>query len=258
MDQHTTWLLSNLLAAALLPPLNIILLAAFGWLLLKRSPRLGKSLITASFALLYLLAIPLVADRLLGLLEKNIKPVQVEDMRRAEAIVILGGGVYRDAPEYGQDSAGALTLARLQYGAHLQRMTGLPILVTGGNIDKGLTEAQIMRQTLENHFSVPVKWIEVRAYNTAQNARYSAEILLPEGIKKVLVVSHAWHMPRARYAFEKVGMAFLPAPTHFANPPPQQDAGYSPFDFIPNVGALKKSYFALHELIGLVWYRLTL
>ncbi|MBT9613613.1 MAG: YdcF family protein [Burkholderiales bacterium] len=258
MDQHTTWLLSNLLAAVLLPPLSLILLGAFGWILLKRFPGLGKSLITASFALLYLLASPLVADHLLGLLEKDIKLLQAQDMHRAQAIVILGGGVYRDAPEYGQDSAGTLTLARLQYGAHLHRMTGLPILVTGGNPEDGLPEAQIMRQTLEDHFGVPVKWIEPRAYNTAQNARFSAEILLPIGIKKVLVVSHAWHMPRARYAFEKVGMHLLPAPTQFANPPQPIDTGYSLFDFIPNARALEKSYFALHELIGLVWYRLTL
>ena len=257
MDQHTTWLLSNLLAAALLPPLNFLLLAALGWMLLKRSPRLGKSLVTSSFALLYLLSSPLVADYLLGLLEKNIKPVQVDDMQRAQAIVILGGGVYRDAPEYGRDSAGALTLARLQYGAHLQRKTGLPILVTGGNPDGGLAEAHIMRQTLVDQFNVPVKWIEARAFNTAQNARYSAEILLPEGIKKVLVVSHAWHLPRARYAFEKVGMEFLPAPTRFTKQH-QPGAAYSPFDFIPNARALEKSYFALHELIGIVWYRLTL
>ncbi|MBI5753151.1 MAG: YdcF family protein [Hydrogenophilales bacterium] len=258
MDQHTTWLLSNLLAAALLPPLSLILLSAFGWILLKRHPRLGKSLITASFTLLYLLASPLVADHLLGLLEKDIKPLQAEDMRRAEAIVILAGGAYRDAPEYGQDSAGVLTLARLQYGAHLHRVTGLPILVTGGNPEEGLAEAQIMRQTLEEYFGVRVKWVEARAFNTAQNARFSAEILMPAGIKKVLVVSHAWHMPRARYAFEKVGMHFLPAPTRFANPPQQHDTGYSPLDFIPNARALEKSYFALHELIGLVWYRLTL
>ena len=258
MDQHTTWLISNLLAAVLLPPLSLILLGAFGWVLLKRHTRLGKSLIAISFTLLYLLASPLVADHLLGLLEKDIKPVQAEDMRRAQAIVILAGGAYRDAPEYGLDSAGTLTLARLQYGAHLQRMTGLPILVTGGNPENGLAEAQIMRQTLEEHFEVPVKWVEARAFNTAQNARFSAEILLPVEIKKVLVVSHAWHMPRARYAFEKVGMSFLPAPTRFANPPPQNDTGYSLFDFIPNARALEKSYFALHELIGLVWYRLTL
>lgn len=258
MDQHTTWLISNLLAAAFLPPLSLILLGALGWILLKRFPRLGKSLITASFALLYLLASPLVADQLLGLLEKNIKPLQAQDLRHAEAIVILGGGAYRDAPEYGQDSAGILTLARLQYGAHLHRMTGLPILVTGGNPEDGLPEAQIMRRTLEEHFGVPVKWIEARAYNTAQNASFSAEILLPIGIKKVLVVSHAWHMPRARYAFEKVGMHFLPAPTRFANPPQQIDAGYSLFDFIPNARSLENSYFALHELIGLMWYRLTL
>lgn len=258
MDQHTIWLLSNLLAALALPPLNLILFGAFGWLMLKHFPRLGKAFIFSSFALLYLLASPLVAEKLLGLLEKDFRPLQTQDMRSAEAIVILGGGAYRDAPEYGQDSAGTLTLARLQYGAHLHRMTGLPILVTGGNPEEGLAEALIMRQTLESHFGVPVKWVEARAFDTAQNARFSAEILLPAGIKNVLVVTHAWHMPRARRAFEKTGMIFLPAPTHFTQPAQAGNTAYSPFDFIPNARALEKSYFALHEFIGLVWYRLTL
>ena len=258
MDQHTIWLISNLFAAMLLPPFNLILLGVFGWLLLGRYPRWGKSLIAASFVLLYLLASPLVADSLIGLLEKAGPPIPTHNKVDAQAIVILGGGVYRDAPEYGIDTAGTLTLARLQYGAYLQRKTGLPILVTAGNPENGLSEAQVMRQTLENHFRVPVRWTEDRARNTAQNARYSAEILLPLGITKVWVVSHAWHMPRARYAFEKVGMTFLPAPTHFADAPHQIDTGYSVFDFIPNARALTTSYFAMHEFIGLAWYRLTL
>lgn len=258
MDPHTTWFLSNLLAATLLPPFNLILLAAFGWLMMKSYPRLGKSLIAASFTLLYLLATPLVADHLLGLLEKNITPISAAEMHHAQAIVILGGGLYQNAPEYGQTNVSTLTLARLQYGAHLHRMTDLPILVSGGIPEGDISEAQVMRQTLENHFNIPTKWIETRALNTAQNARFSAEILMPAEIKKVLVVSHAWHMPRARYAFEKTGMTFMAAPTRFANPPQAHDAGYSLFDFIPNARSLTNSYFALHEFIGLVWYRLTL
>ena len=259
MDQHTNWLISNLLAAALLPPMNLILMGAFGWLLLcKRFHRTGKLFIASSFVLLYLLACPLVADHLLGLLEKDIKPLQAEAMRRADAIIILGSGLYPDAPEYGHDSVGTLSLARLQYGAYLQRLTGLPILVTGGNPEGCSKEAHVMRQTLEEHFGAHVTWIEDRAFNTAQNAQFSAEMLMPEKIKNVLVVTHAWHMPRARYAFEKTGINFLAAPTRFGNPPRQSIVGYSPFDFIPNARAMENSYFALHELIGLVWYRFTL
>ena len=255
MNPHTSWLLTNLAASVLLPPFNLILLGAAGLVLQKRRPKLGKSLVTASLVLLYTLSTPFVADYAMSLLESNIHPLRMEDTRGAGAIVILAAGIYPDAPEYhDRDVVDGLTLERLQYGAYLHRQTGLPILVTGGNPESGTPVALTMLKTLQDEFGIPVKWVEDRSFNTAQNSQFSAAILKAQGIRKVLVISHAWHLPRARLAFEKSGLEMIAAPTRFGQPHHHQ-TGYELFDFLPQARALQKSYYAMHEGIGWIWYR---
>lgn len=249
MDPHTTWLISNLAATALLPPLDLILIGALGLAVLKRQPRLGKTLIATSFALLYLLSTPFIADHLLGLLEKNIHPLQEKNLPDAEAIVILGGGTYRDAPEHGADAVKPLTLERLRYGAWLHSRTGKPVLVTGGAPLGGTPEGVVMRAVLVNEFKTPVKWVEARSFNTEENAVFSAAILKREGIDRVYVVSQAWHLPRALGAFRKAGLTPIAAGTHFHRRQPR-----TLFSFLPSAAALNDSYYALHEGVGLLWY----
>jgi len=58
-------------------------------------------------------------------------PVQASS---AQAIVVLGGGTRRNAPEYGGDTLGALTLERLRYGTVVARVTHLPMLLSGGAV----------------------------------------------------------------------------------------------------------------------------
>jgi len=173
----------------------------------------------------------------------------------ADAIVILGGGTYFHAPEYaGQDTIGEATLVRLRYGARLQRETGKPVLVTGGKpLGNNISEAQQMRSSLEQDFQVPVRWIEDTSDNTFENARYSFQTLQKTGIKKIYLVTHAWHMPRAAEVFRRAGFEVVEAPTAFTTRY-QTDL----FAFLPNAGALHDSKIFIHEIIGLLWYRVRL
>src|SRR4030095_2797202 len=95
--------------------------------------------------------------------------LDLDRARSAQAIVILGGGTRRDAPEYGGDTLGELTLERVRYGARVARLTGLPVLVTGGSVLGGETEAKLMRQSLEAEFSGGVRWAEDRSRNNHDN-----------------------------------------------------------------------------------------
>ena len=244
-----TWLLTNLLAAFLLPPLNALLLVALGWALWRRRPRLARGLVGAGTALLFVLSLPVVGDAMLRTLEGE--AVSAEAMRQAQAIVVLGGGRYREAPEYGGDTVGKVTLLRLRYAARLQRETGLPLLVSGGKPDGGgLSEAETMRDALTKDFGVPVRWVEGASDDTRQNARFSAELLRRDGVSRVLLVTHAWHMPRAVRSFAAAGIAVTPAPTFFHREP------LTPLDFLPRPEGLLASRHAMHEWIGLAWYTL--
>ena len=244
------WHLTNLLAAFLQPPGSLILLILGGLVLCRARPRGARLLLAGGLAGLYLASMPVVADFLLRLWEA---PPAAIATNEAQAIVVLGGGRHRNAPEYGGDTVSAATLVRLRYAARLQRMTGQPVLVSGGSPDGGVDEAQTMRQALERDFAVPVRWAESGSDDTLQSARLSRRMLRAEGINTILLVSHASHMPRARLAFERSGFRVIAAPTaHTANKP------LSALDFLPDARALRSTSVFFHEIIGMFWYRLRL
>ncbi len=246
-----SWQLTNALVAFLLPPGLLILLLAGGLLLRRARPRTASVLFASGLGGLYLLSMPLMANWLIALWEA---PPEIVIARDAQAIVVLGGGRYLQAPEYGGDTVAAETLVRLRYTAHLQRSTGLPVLVSGGRPDGGETsEASAMSRVLEQDFAVTVRWQEGDSDNTLQNARYSRRLLGAQDIANVILVTHAWHMPRARYAFEQSGFRIIPAPTGHVTWGP-----LTVLDFLPDARALRKSAWFFHEMIGLFWYRLRL
>ena len=243
-----SWLVTNFIAAFLLPPLSLLIIGGFGLLLLRRRRAWGKALIGISLAALWLLATPFVGG---GLLDALKPPVNVPNAADADAIVILGGGTYYDTVEYGGDTVGRFTLERVRYGAWLARKLDKPVLVTGGNPDGGRPVGQLMRETLEREFGVQVRWVEDRSETTRENARYSAEILKKAGIDRIYLVSHAWHLPRALPEFEREGLRVVPAGTGYS-----RTRGPRPLDFVPNAKGLYDSYLAMHEGIGLLWYRI--
>lgn len=245
-------LLTGLIKAVLLPPFNIILVAAAGFLTLGRRPRLGRLLILVALAALYALSTRAVGNTLLATLE-DAPPLTAARYRDdVGSIVVLGAGLYRGGPEYGGDDLKGQVLERVRYAARLYRETGTPLLVSGGNPNRAaLPQAVLMRRSLERDFRVPVRWVEGRSNTTLENARNTAAMLATEGIDTVYLVTHAWHMPRAKAAFEAAGLKVVPASTMFAEP-----WGASVFDFLPRAEGLRSSRLALHEWLGRLWYRL--
>jgi len=237
------------MSAFLLPPGNLLLLFLLGLGLLRRRPRLARGLLVLATVGLWLLSVPVVANRLLASLEEG-PPARFE-FSRAQAIVVVGAGRYRDAPEYGGDTASSLALERLRYAAWLARQSHLPVLVSGGSPEGRAPEAGFMKQILEREFGVPVRWVEDASRNTWENAQLSRRLLAPQGIDTILLVTHAWHMPRARRAFEAVGFRVIPAGTRF-----HRTQSTMATDWLPDAQALLDSHFAFHEWLGLAWYRL--
>ena len=249
-----SWFITNFITTFLLPPLSLLLLLALGIFLFYRRPKLAKPLILAAFGLLWIASTPYFAEGALHLLEAQTTPFDIRT-QNADAIVILGGGTYFHAPEYaGQDTIGDATLMRLRYGAKLQRETGKPILVTGGKpLGNNLSEARQMRIALEQDFRVPVRWTEDESDNTFENARYSFRMLQQAGIRKIYLVTHAWHMPRSAEIFRRAGFEVVEAPTAFTTRY-QIDL----LAFLPQAGSLYGSKIFVHEVIGLLWYRVKL
>lgn len=236
--------LKALVKALVLPPAGPLLLSLVGLALRKRFPRSGKSLVWAGMVMLLALSMPVVAFLLLQ--SAGSPPVfDPSRAQSAQAIVILGGGIRREALEYGGDTLGRLTLDRVRYGARVARMTGLPVLVTGGSVRGSRSEGELMRESLEREFSVPVRWVEARSRNTHDNAVLSTAILRREGIARIVLVAHGFDMRRALAEFAATGIEAIPAPTGISA------AGYPTItDFLPTIGGLQGSYYAIYELLA--------
>lgn len=237
-------LIKKLLAALALPPMGLLLVAAFGLLLMRRHPRGGRMLTAGAVVVLMLMSIPAVSDTALRSLE--IYPaVTAGQLRQADAIVILGGGRYFAAPEYGGDTVSAETLVRCRYGAWLARRSGLPVLVSGGSVLAGRPEAPSMAALLKAEFGVPVRWVEDGSRDTRENASKSALMLKAAGVKRILLVSHASHLPRAVPLFQAQGLTVIPAPTGFTTEPVSQWQRW-----LPSVAALRNMTIFCHEWLG--------
>jgi uncharacterized SAM-binding protein YcdF (DUF218 family) len=247
MSQELIWLLKPLI----LPPGILLLLALFGFFLGRRW--YGRTLLFLSLCALLLLSTPYVARSLNnGLIEY---PPLNEDRlaaAQAQAIVVLGGGLYPEGVEYGGDTVRGEMLERLRYAAWLSRKTGLPVIPTGAGEPGGAAEGVVARAVLEEEFGVPVAGVEDRALTTWENATYTRALLEPMGLTRVLLVTHARHMGRAQEIFRQAGVESYPAPTIF----PRADAPLRLLDLLPDAEALAESRNALHERIGRIWYRI--
>ncbi len=243
--------IANLVSELLVPPLGLLLPGVAGLLLWHKRPVIARSLVAASFGLLWLLSMPIVADSLMQRLEGAPAALDLQS-HPADAIVVLGAGTYPKAPEYGTDTVSEEGLVRVRYAARLQRETGAPVLVSGGRPQGStLSEAEQMKAALESEFHVPVKWVEGGSNNTFENARYSQQILSAAGVRRIYLVTHAWHMPRAAMVFRAAGFEVIPAPTGYSTSGP-----LSLQDFLPRASALHDSKRFMHEIIGMLWYRL--
>jgi uncharacterized SAM-binding protein YcdF (DUF218 family) len=245
MDDPFQW--RPLFKALVLPPAAPLLVALAGLALVRRRPRLGRALAVLGTGTLLLLSLPVVAFALARLVY-DAPPLDPARATGAGAIVILGGGLRRDAPEYGGPTLAPLTLERVRYGARVARALGLPVLVSGGRASPSLpTEASVMRDVLRAEYGVDTRWLEERSTNTHENAIMSAAILRAEGIGRVVLVVHGFDVPRAAAEFGAAGIETIPAPTGLVS----RTAGSAPLDYVPSIYALTASYYALYEMLAL-------
>lgn len=244
----------DIIKELVLPPAFELVLALAGLLLMLRWRRIGAGLLAFAVLALYLLSLVPVSQALLVNLESFPPLPQTVSAAGYGAIVVLGAGRYPDAPEYFRDTVNAAALERLRYAARLRRKTGLPLLVSGGATDnEAVPEASIMNRVLAQDYGGAAHWLETASRNTMQNAVYSSRILRHAGIRRIYLVTHAVHMPRAVWAFRRQGMQVTPAPTVYGMY--RLHAVHTPW-FIPDMLALDWSRRALYEHLGMLWYEI--
>ncbi len=267
------WAVRNLLSELLTPPGIWIVWVLLMLFLIKKHELIKKALITVGLVVIWVTSTNYFAVQFTNLAgywltwpapfpEENmlldLKKSAVTLNHQPQAIIILGGGRRKGALEvptdYHQQDLSSASLERLRYGARLAKQNNLPILVNGGAPDKtdtkDLAEAQVMKIVLEKEYSISPKWIEDQSSTTQENAFRSAEILNKDNIQSVYLVTHFWHMPRAKAAFEKQGLKVVEASMGF-----YQKTAFTPLDFYPSSEGFQRTRWVWHEILGNLWYR---
>jgi uncharacterized SAM-binding protein YcdF (DUF218 family) len=234
-----------------MPPTIFIVINLSGAIIAFIRPRFGIILSLSSGLFLYLFATPAVSMLLMHQLV-SLVPTKV-DFTDAQAIVVPGVDVkWGNDPDI-PDSVGVLTLERLASAAQLYRRLRLPVLVSGGG-DPGHPNdslANLMRLELEQNFHVAVQFLEEKSQNTFEQGLYTAHILEESRIYDVIVVAQERDMPRLLWSFARVGLHPVPFSLR------EKLFWASEInDFLPSAKAFLESYYEMHEIIGLLCYKL--
>jgi uncharacterized SAM-binding protein YcdF (DUF218 family) len=243
----------KILASLVFPPGLFIVLIVVALILMRFGKRKAATiLLVVNAALCYFMSTNAVAGILVAPLENAYPPVS--EAADAAAIVVLGGGYNDRSPEYGgEPSLSPEAEKRAIYGLELSRRFNLPLVYSGGigfDLHTTASEAEAAGH-LWRRLGVPIERItlEKTSVDTKTNASNVAELM--KG-KKIVLVTSAYHMPRAILSFKKARMNVIPAPTCYR----AKRSAITWADFLPNAGALETSFAALHEYGGIVYYNL--
>jgi uncharacterized SAM-binding protein YcdF (DUF218 family) len=246
------------LTQALIAPMHLVFaILLVAWLLSRRRPRLARTLLGLGLTILYLASAPWSSRYLLSTLERQYPISASTELPPADAIVVLGGTTH--PVESPRIEAEEINGARVQRAARLFHAKKAPkIIVSGGVVYRatsGLTrtEADDMAELLEM-MGVPAEAIlrEGGSRNTFENAANTIGILEAMQCRQVLLVTSAFHMPRAMALFGRSKLILLPAPSD----PRSTGANDEWRDFFPGPDGLKLTTFAINEWVGILGYRL--
>ena len=240
----------------LMPPGILLLLLVLAWWFRRSRPRLAGVCFALGAGGFWLMSLPVVVQWGAKALERE-PPLAREEWatlaQRADAIIVLGAGRERGDLAWGADQPTGIALERERYAARLAKASGLPILTSGGlHYGTPPSEARLMADSLRDDFGVTVRWQEERSRTTWENAQFSAEVLLPEGVKRVVVVTQAWHMPRAVWSFQKAGFEVVAAPMGFLG----VDNARPLAGWVPEFKSVWQSGMLLNEAAGQIGYSL--
>jgi uncharacterized SAM-binding protein YcdF (DUF218 family) len=239
------------------PPVPLLLLAAWGGWRLRRARRGGGWMLGLALVLTWLSCTEAAGELLSRAAGQPdlLAPERLAAMRgRTDgAVLVLGGGVRRFAPELGQGGLKELTAERLAYGVWLARQTGWPLGFTGGigwaATEQREPEAAIVGRVAAQDYQLPLRWAESRSRDTRENAQQTLPVLARDGVREVLLVTHDVHMRRSLRAFEAVaaplGLRITAAPVGLL-----EDGLTSFDDWCPTASGYARVRYVVYETLA--------
>ncbi|MGO9545643.1 MAG: YdcF family protein [Rhodomicrobium sp.] len=252
---HT--ILSNAVSFSLIPSNVIASLAVLALLLLAFRSRYGAIVAAVASGALVLAAFSPLGNFLLTPLEQRFPELPSPNKGNIEGIIVLGGSYdtvthsYLSTIYLREDTEPVAVVPGLA-----QQYPKARIIVSGGTDPSvsGPSEAAIVKQYFVS-FGIAADRISIeeRSQTTAENASFTAELVRPKQESRWLLVTSAYHMPRAMGAFRKAGFNVIACPAGWRTRG-WADAWRPAATATENLRHLD---VAAHEWLGLLSYRLS-
>lgn len=238
---------------SLIIPLNLCIFLVILGVILAIFKRKKLAFISIATGMIWLLlwSLPITSLMLGAYLENRYPYKPPATLPVAEAIVVFGGNTANNRANWFTSYSKQTSHARIDTADDLFFMGKAPkIILSGAALEGNVSEALGMATQLRNR-GIPKEHliIENQSTTTRENAFYVNKILQKEGIKQVLLVTSALHMPRSMAALQKFGYQPIPAPN-----PPQIVLPPNVHPFLPNARALEGSRSIIKEYIGIIAY----
>ena len=252
MDDWVTWakILSRLMYPSTLVLLLLVL--AFFLLLIRRRRGAGLSLLMG-LTLIFLGSSPLISN-VYHRHERQHPPTPVALSPTADAIVLLAGDISIPVPPRVESQVRG---NRSVHALRLYRAGKAPlIIVSGGNVfpQEGFRPEAAYTADLLQEWGIPKSAIifEGNSRNTRENALETWSLLKNRQLNRVLLVTSAFHMPRALATFRGVGIHAIPSASSIS----AELAQPTLLNWIPSLDGLGTMQSVVHEKIGIFVYRI--
>ena len=234
-------------------PLFFVLTLLVILIILRKSKliKLKNSLLFLSFLTLFLFSNPLISNKLVKYIEASYHPVKLSEVPVSDFIVVLSGGMIHqvkdDVYEWSDPD-------RFFAGIKLLNANkGKKIIYTGGLLPwekKKITEGELLKnKSIEFGIHENDILVTKKVKNTYEEANAISHLI--DNKSKIILVTSAFHMKRAKFLFEKYTFNVFPYPVDFK----YKNHKITILDFIPSAGSLSRSSFVIREVLGRMYYR---
>ena len=210
--------------------------------------------IVTALLLLWVTSIPIVSNSLLGLLEQNYQVQTLDNVEDHDTVVVLSGMV-RTIQNNGE--------VYYEFGEAVDRILAGISLIKDGKADRmiltrgqlpwslGVPEGEFLSNFAKmNGVEADKITLTREVQNTDDEAKAIAELITSN--EKLILVTSAFHMPRARKVFANQNILVTEFPVDFLSGASKLDI----LDFLPNASAFKDSSLFIREMIGRAYYSL--
>ena len=231
------------------PLMLIIVLIIFGVIINS------KKISIIGIFILIVCSLPIVSNKLVAYLESDYQLSKPSNIEPADSIVVLSGMIRTINSKDGLDYEFGEASDRIFAGINLFKEKKAPkLILTRGKLpwSVGIPEGEYLKKiAIANGISENNILLTENVENTDQEAK-AIKKLLSEDKTKVLLVTSAYHMPRAQKVFKAAGLNVVPFPVDF-----QKELSKITFmSFMPSANALSGTSFFVREMMGRIYYNL--